>query len=67
MMIGEIVEALIRLHDSGRISQTEDDTVCSACNILDKLPRMMDEETAKDTIRQITAEYRRNKMQSATT
>ncbi len=50
MIIGEIIETLIRVHNSGSISKMDDDAVCSACNILSKLPRMMDEETAKYTL-----------------
>lgn len=47
MTIGEIVEALISLHDSGKLSRSEDYVVCAACNILSKLPCGTSEEDAK--------------------
>lgn len=54
MKIGEIVEILIRLRDRHDLTRTEDDAVCAACNTLDRLPNMMEEETAKATLRQAT-------------
>ena len=42
MKIGEIVETMIGMRDKfrwGDISQTEDEAVCAACNILDRLDR----------------------------
>ena len=47
MKLGEIVETLICLRDRHRLMQSEDEAVCAACNILDKLPNMADEEDAK--------------------
>lgn len=47
MRIGEIVETLIQLRNEYRLTFEEDEAVCAACNILGRLPRMMDEETAK--------------------
>lgn len=47
MKNGEIVEFLIYLRDGHTLSSSEDAAVCAACNIIDKLPRMMDEEEAK--------------------
>lgn len=64
MKIGEIVETLIRMRDKfrwGDISQTEDEAVCAACNILDRMPNMMDEDTAKEALRQFSADYEKLK------
>ncbi len=47
MRLGEIVETLIQLRNEYRLTFEEDEAVCAACNILDRLPRMMDEETVK--------------------
>lgn len=47
MRLGEIVETLIQLRNEYRLTLEEDEAVCAACNILDRLPRMMDEETVK--------------------
>ena len=47
MKLGEIVEALIRVRDQNRLTREQDDAVCAACNLLDKLPNMTEEEDAK--------------------
>lgn len=47
MRIGEIVETLIQLRNEYQLTFEEDEAVCAACNILDRLPGMMDEDTAK--------------------
>ncbi len=52
MKIGEIVEVLIQMRDNYDLTKTNDDAVCAACNILNRLPVMMNEEIAKDTLRQ---------------
>jgi len=59
MSIGEIVETLIRVHDGGQLTQMEDEAVCAACNILDKLPGMTDEDAAKAALQEFTADCRR--------
>jgi len=51
MILGELVEILIRVHDCADLSRREDDAVCAACNILDRLPNMWDEEQAKEWLR----------------
>ena len=40
MKIGEIVENLIRMRDrhKGELFRHEDDVICEACNLLDRLP-----------------------------
>lgn len=55
------METLIRVHDGSDLTRTENDAVCAACNILDRLPAMMDEETAKETLRQLTEDYEKVK------
>mgnify|MGYP001042660396 CR=1 FL=1 len=47
MRLGEIVETLIQLRNEYRLTFEEDEAVCAACNILDRLPGMMDEDAAK--------------------
>lgn len=47
MKLGEIVEALILVRDHNRLSQIEDEAVCAACNILDRLPNMLEDDEAK--------------------
>ncbi len=51
MTIGEIVGTLIHIHDNYELSSSEDDAVCAACNILDKLPASTDEETARQLLK----------------
>ena len=51
MRIGELVETLIRVRDGNSLTQTEDAAVCAACNILDRLPNMMDEDAAKESVK----------------
>lgn len=43
MKIGQIVEHLIWLRDGYDLLSFEDEAVCAACNILSKLPNMLDE------------------------
>lgn len=50
MKIGEIVESLIWLRDSYDLRGVLDEAVCAACNILSKLPNMMDEDEAKELL-----------------
>lgn len=50
MKIGEIVESLIWLRDSYDLRGVLDEAVCAACNILSKLPNMMEEDEAKEII-----------------
>lgn len=62
MKIGEIVETMIGLRDKfrwGDISPTEDEALCAACNILDRLPGMMEDEAAKEVLQEFTASYKR--------
>ena len=40
MIIGEVVELLIRLRDDIQLDRRTDDAVCAACNLLDELPRL---------------------------
>lgn len=47
MKVGEIVETLIYLRDSHGLTAMEDDAVCSACNILDRMPAMMEAAEAE--------------------
>lgn len=54
MKIVEIVETLIQMQNKRNLTQMEDEAVRDACNILDKLPRKMDERTAQETIQQLT-------------
>ena len=56
MRIGELVEALIRVRDGNSLTRTEDAAVCAACNILDRLPNMMDEDAAKEAVRKGAAQ-----------
>ena len=56
MRIGELVEALIRVRDGNSLTRTEDAAVCAACNILDRLPTMMDEDAAKEAVRKGAAQ-----------
>lgn len=51
MKLGEIVEALIRVRDQNGLTRDQDEAVCAACNILDRLPNMMEDEEAKAWIR----------------
>lgn len=52
MKIGEIVETLIYIRDHHELSQNDDEAVCAACNILDRLPNMMEDEAAKTALKQ---------------
>ena len=45
------MEALIRVRDGNSLTRTEDAAVCAACNILDRLPNMMDEDAAKESVK----------------
>lgn len=56
MRIGELVETLIQVRDGNSLTLTEDAAVCAACNILDRLPSMMDEDTAMATVRKGVAQ-----------
>lgn len=47
MRIGEIIENLIELRDSVDLDFHTDIAVCAACNILDKFPRLMEDEEVK--------------------
>lgn len=47
MTVGMITETLICLRDKMNLTRWEDDAVCAACNILDKLPNMLNENEAK--------------------
>lgn len=42
MKIGELVEILIGIRDNAALTDAENEAICAACNILDKLPRMGD-------------------------
>lgn len=53
MKIGQIVEHLIWLRDGYDLLSFEDEAVCAACNILSKLPNMMDEDEAKEILERI--------------
>ncbi len=66
MILGEIVEALIRMRDCNLLILTEDEAVCAACNILDKLPTQMHVETAGETLGKFTAAYMEVKSAEAT-
>lgn len=50
MIIGELVEILIRLRDGHKLSFREDEAVCCACNILDQLPSMEDAYRMKEAL-----------------
>ena len=64
MKIGEIAERLIRLRDNATFTRSEDNAVCAACNILDKMNSAMSEDDAKDFLLHIDAERKeRNAMQ----
>lgn len=52
MKLGELVEILIRVHDCADLSRREDDAVCAACNILDRMPSQWDEEQAREWLRE---------------
>lgn len=54
MIVGEVVEILIVMRDRTRLSQREDDAVCDACNILDKLPRLMEVEDVRTALENVT-------------
>lgn len=56
MIIGEIVETLIRLRDSTNLDRHTDDAVCAACNILDRLPRLEDEYNVKQMLSELKKE-----------
>lgn len=53
MRIVEIVETLIQMRNERKLAQTEDAAVRNACDILDKLPRTLDERTAQEAVLQI--------------
>ena len=53
MKIVEIVETLIQMRNERKLAQTEDAAVRNACDILDKLPRTLDERTAQEAVLQI--------------
>ena len=53
MKIVEIVETLIQMQNERKLTQREHDAVRDACDILDKLPRIMDERTAQEAVLQI--------------
>lgn len=55
MKIVEIVETLIQMRNERKLMQMEDDAVRNACDILDKLPRTLDERTAQETVLQLAA------------
>ena len=47
MIIGAIVEELIYLRDKYRedLTRHQDEAICEACNLLDRLPRMEEATT----------------------
>ena len=53
MRIVEIVETLIQMRNERKLAQTEDAAVRNACDILDKLPRTLDERTAQEAVLQL--------------
>ncbi len=53
MKIVEIVETLIQMQNERKLTQREHDAVRDACDILDKLPRIMDERTAQEAVLQL--------------
>ena len=53
MKIVEIVETLIQMQNERKLTQREHDAGRDACDILDKLPRIMDERTAQEAVLQI--------------
>lgn len=57
MKIVEIVETLIQIQNERKLAQREHDAVRDACDILDKLPRTMDERTAQETVLQLANGY----------
>ena len=57
MIIGEIVETLISIRDSKNLDRHTDNAVCAACNILDKLPRLTEDEEVKKRLEEV---FRKN-------
>lgn len=53
MKIGEIVETLIRIRDDYDLLSMEDEAICEACNILDRLPRLEEYEDVRDLLRKV--------------
>lgn len=53
MRIGEIVEILIQIRDNYSFTSNEDEAICATCNILNKLPRTMEEDTAKERMKSL--------------
>lgn len=51
--IGEITELLIQIKDDYLLCTEEYEALCSACNILNKLPITMDEEDAKERMKTV--------------
>lgn len=52
MIVGEVVEILIRLRDGHQLTMNEDNAVCYACNILDQLPSMVEADDILQELKQ---------------
>lgn len=59
MIIGEIVETLIRLRDSINLDSHTGNAVCAACNILDRLPRLEDEYNVEQMLSELNKENKK--------
>ena len=47
MKLGTIVEILIYIRDHNELDSEENEAMCAACNILDKLPNMAEDSDIK--------------------
>jgi len=52
MIIGEVVEILIRIKDQQKVLSREEQALIEACNLLDKLPRMAEATTYEPEVKQ---------------
>ncbi len=53
MTTGDVVGTLIYLRDNHDLLDREDDAICAACNILNKVPTNTDVEDLKELLKQI--------------
>lgn len=52
MIVGGVVEILIQMRDNMVLDQRTDEAVCTACNILDELPRLEEAEIVREQLRE---------------
>ena len=50
MIIGKLVEELIQIRNEYNLPLEQEEAICEACNILDKLPRLVDSWDVKEML-----------------